>query len=359
MKSILGGVVAFVFGSEVVLGVEITTFSDPEASNVQQDGSVLPYSPSGTDLVNQGQETLLNVTSSQIPQDGFPLLGVYDGFYSNGTSTNTFFRQGFPVELTFNLEVSTAPDGYDITSIETFMGWVGATSQAQGNQTYAVEVSCVNSESFLPLATVDFKPFEDENRSNFDSQVIISEGAGMNIAAGVDAIRIVLFDPIGGTTGVVSGPGSFDGTVIREIDIHGVARTNSPYEEWQETHWQDPSTPLSAPVQDPDDDGVVNLLEFALGTSPVQRDEAHQFLEFDGEGYLQRRRKAILSGLEYQLQFSRDLSPDSWQEVEDEIIETILEDSEFETVRYSRVNGWRQEARGFVRLLVRERTVEE
>ena len=89
----------------------------------------------------------------------------------------------------------------------------------QGNQTYSVEYSVVGSALYSPLATVAYAPFAATDGTNFESMVTITDTGGV-LAAGVDSIRFTFADP---------GPGgAFPGTVVREIDVVGVASVPEP-----------------------------------------------------------------------------------------------------------------------------------
>jgi PKD repeat protein/glucose/arabinose dehydrogenase len=49
-----------------------------------------------------------------------------------------------------------------------------------------------------------------------------------------------------------------------------VTLTDSPFQLWQAAHFnEDANSPAAQPLADPDNDGLSNLLEYALGTSPV------------------------------------------------------------------------------------------
>ena len=187
-------------------------------------GPVLPYSAfaSSTDLINAGQPTLSSATVSATFGSVFPGTGINDGNYTNTTTHNAFFRSGldFPATATYDLNVGVNTFGYDITSINSFMGWQGASSMAQGNQTYTIAYSVVGSALYSALATVAYSPFTG-NGSNYDSMVTVTDSGGV-LASGVDSVRFTFADP--GLGGGVSNPG----TVVREIDVVGVASVPEP-----------------------------------------------------------------------------------------------------------------------------------
>jgi len=184
---------------------------------------------SGTDLVNAGQATLsLGTTTAPFfgpaaTNDGLagPNNSNQNAFLSSGADlANSFTEADSRWWATYDLNVSVNILGYDITSIESFLGWQ-ANSELHANQTYSVEVSTVGSSSYLALTSVSYAPFTSVNGTDHESHVTITEDATGILATGVDSIRFK-FDNPGG------GPGSADGTVIREIDVHGVATVPEP-----------------------------------------------------------------------------------------------------------------------------------
>jgi len=190
--------------------------------------------PSSTDLVNQGQPTLASpYTSSTTPNFGAGT--VNNGKAARTTSDCAFYRTSnkvFPATLVFNLNVSSNTLGYNITQIDSFAGWDGGGTQTQANQKFTVEYSVVGSDTWTSLASVDFNPFSNTNSNTpAYSQCIIADYDSGILASGVDALRFVYDDP------TISG-GANGGTVLQEIDIHGVPTSTSK-----------PSTPdVSAPT---------------------------------------------------------------------------------------------------------------
>lgn len=198
----------------VVAGVSSTTALDYAAS------------ASSTDLINSGQSTLASATISS-SNAAFPGSGMHDGVYSNTAGQNTFFQTGshFPAIATFTLDTSVNTAGYDIANITSLMGWA-TVSQAHANQTYAIEVSTVGDAGYTALAVVSNKPFPDTDGSAYESKVEVSHPSGL-LASGADAVRFTFLDPVG-PDGVTPGPGQFDGTVVREIDVIGTPTVAAP-----------------------------------------------------------------------------------------------------------------------------------
>lgn len=182
---------------------------------------------SSTDLINRGQPTLAGATVG-VAHASFPAAGLNDGSSTNDVSGgNTFFPLTSPasfngtdgtVAATFDLNVSGNPRGYDITSIRSFMGWQGTASGIQANQTYTVSVRKVGSTAYADIATVSYLPFTDLDGTHDESQVTIAEDGGGILASGVSSVRFTFLNPLSSVTG---GTGSHQGTVIRELDVHG------------------------------------------------------------------------------------------------------------------------------------------
>ncbi|MEO5712327.1 MAG: sialate O-acetylesterase [Luteolibacter sp.] len=192
--------------------------------------SSLAYSSdvSTTDLINSGQSTLQLPSQVSASNTSFPGTGINNGGYSNTSADNTFFQVSvtpthFPATATYFLNTSTNPQGYNITSIRSFMGWYHTNSMAQANQTYTVAIRLVGSTDYNLLTPVSFKPFTDVGGASataaFESKVNITDSNGY-LATGVDSIRFTFSNPVG-PDGVLSSTGANKGTVIREIDVIG------------------------------------------------------------------------------------------------------------------------------------------
>jgi hypothetical protein len=188
----------------------------------QNSTTALAYAgaTSATDLINAGQATL--ASAAVTPSHGsFSGNGINDGVYANSPLTaNTFFQYDihFPATATFELNLTGAPHGYDLASIDSFMGWA-TVSQRQANQDYTVEVSVVGSDGFRPLVHVKYTPFSG-NGGNYETRVTITEDTTGVLAANVDAIRFLFADP--------GNNGSTPGTLVREMDVQGAPSAAAP-----------------------------------------------------------------------------------------------------------------------------------
>lgn len=198
-----------------------------------EDQVLLAYSNdfSSSDLINLGSSSLESWTST--PAFGSGGLGnsfvadyMNDGVYATGDKKNTYFdpsRLTPPAVVTYNLNTTIAPQGYNLNSISVFMGW-GFQSRVQANHHYTIEVSLINSADYILLETVEFLPFPDGDfEGNYESKVTLVEDTSGILASGVDSIRFTFSDPGGGNP-----PAYVAGTVIREIDVVGFAVGSDP-----------------------------------------------------------------------------------------------------------------------------------
>nr|MCU0781325.1 hypothetical protein [Akkermansiaceae bacterium] len=177
---------------------------------------------SASDLINAGQATLAGAAVTAT-HGGFPGSGINDGATQDFTAPggNTFFQYDthFPAAATYQLNLASAPNGYTIHSIRSFMGWA-TVSQFQANQTYTVEVSVVGSSGYRPLAHVSYKPFSGSG-GNYETMVTVSEDTSGVLAEHVDAVRFLFADP--GNAGTAP-----QGTLVREIDVEGSPTATAP-----------------------------------------------------------------------------------------------------------------------------------
>jgi surface-anchored protein len=98
----------------------------------------------------------------------------------------------------------------------------------------------------------------------------------------------------------------------------------SPFEQWQAAHWP-PGTPRSiiGPESDPDEDGVINLLEHAFGMNPKSLDPdglpTPALVRIDGEqfGALTYQRNKAATDLTFEVVAASSLNAPEWQVLSD------------------------------------------
>jgi len=151
--------------------------------------------------------------------------------------------------VTYNLDLTASPSGYDIKEIRLFSGWTD-----RAGQSYRIEyASAASPSTFCVLGAVS-APFTTSGSLLTRTYDL----TGANVLTGVAALRFVMID--NGLAG--------SGTVFREIDVLGTATSgNSPrYTAWA-AHY--PGTDLTNPAADADGDGMTNQQEFAFGLDPT------------------------------------------------------------------------------------------
>ncbi|MEQ1828577.1 MAG: LamG-like jellyroll fold domain-containing protein, partial [Pirellula sp.] len=110
--------------------------------------------------------------------------------------------------LTYNLDLATNPNGYDITAINTYTGW---KDPGRDDQNYIVLVSTVlNPTVFVNLSTINFVP-----AANTPSASSVSIGGGV-LASSVAAVRFQFINPENGYVG------------YRELDVIGTPTAIAP-----------------------------------------------------------------------------------------------------------------------------------
>ena len=210
--------------------IEIQTES-ASALFPNEDDALLVYVDdfSSGDLINEGSPSLLDWTSTPAFGSGgvgnsFVAEYMNDGVYERGDKKNTYFDPSrLPAVVTYNLDLSVATLGYNLTSIATFMGW-GFESRVHVHQDYKIEYSVVGSADYVLLTDVLFTPFADltDFEGNYESKVKVIENDSGVLATGVDSVRFT-FNDTGGPAGDFAL-----GTVIREIDVVGFAVGGDP-----------------------------------------------------------------------------------------------------------------------------------
>ena len=113
-------------------------------------------------------------------------------------------------ETVYEFDLNASPQGYDISEIRMFSGWM----DSRAGQSYTLDYSVVGEDEWINLGTVS------ELISNGSLLTRTYDAAGGLIASGVDAIRMIQVD-----TGTVGS-----GTVFREIDVIGTARGSNSSE---------------------------------------------------------------------------------------------------------------------------------
>ena len=198
--------------------------------------------------------------------------------------------------VTYNLDLTASPLGYDIMEIRLFSGW----ADARTGQSYRIEYAPVAMPTtFTRLGTV--------------SAALTTSGSlltrtcdltGTTLLTGAAALRFVMID--NGLAG--------SGSVFREIDVLGTATSGNPpdYNAWVANF---PGTDLTNPVADADGDGMTNQQEYAFGTNPISGSSVSPItvpLDRSNGTFTYQRRPNSLTHLTCTIWTSMDLS--TWSE---------------------------------------------
>lgn len=177
--------------------------------------------------------------------------------------------------ITVNLDTSVHTSGYDLTGIETIFGWSNS-SNGRSNQGYEIILTYTDNSTATLAGPVHWEPnspaqywtkvsFADDEGGVLQSDQINHDGT-TTLGSGVIAsgVKAVTFD--------ITNDANPGGVIIaREFDIFGYP-TGGPYtelESWRLEHFgTSEGTGNYADDADFDNDGNVNLMEFAMATDP-------------------------------------------------------------------------------------------
>ena len=153
------------------------------------------WNPSNSDLVNAGSGALAGMTTDF--QQGTPdFLSFPDPALINGTadavdSDAVFDDDGFT--LTFALDTSATPQGYDITGTDTYAAGPSSGSDSRGDQHYTLLVEYVDDPgNFILLGTFD----AITGGVSGGTKLMVRGGGGAtdSMAERVSAVRFVIPD---------------------------------------------------------------------------------------------------------------------------------------------------------------------
>ena len=113
----------------------------------------------------------------------------------------------------------------------------------------------------------------------------------------------------------------FDNVVLTEVN------TSSNF-----ITWLDSDNLIADPNQDTDGHGLRNLVEYAMGTSPIERDVLNVLSNQVGNAFRITRRIGSSAGLSYHMESSPDLSEGSWTTVPGVVAAVVGTNAGFETV---------------------------
>jgi autotransporter-associated beta strand protein len=205
-----------------------------------------------------------------------------------------------PIVMTYALDTTSNPAGYDIKEIRMFTG----AYAGRAGQSYDVLYSLVgDTETFILLGTVLTPPTEYGAimTRTYDSTAGSTPDAGPAILTGVAQIRFNI-RPLPNT----------NGAVWREIDVTGTATgagSGATYADWA-----DANGVTGGSNGDSDNDGNSNLIEYALLLDPTGFDGSPG--DFNGRLLsFTKRGEAVTNGdVTYAIETSPNLQP-PWSSV--------------------------------------------
>ena len=177
---------------------------------------------SNSDLLQQAGVVTTTVGYSAFATFGQPDPVLRDGS-AGGNTTGTGDWPNLVMEvsaqspqftITFDLDLTGAPLGYDLTNIDSFSGW----SDNRASHLHNIYYSVVGSAAYTQVLSGLGGAFGDSFGSAQSSgglKVGVTDSTGV-IASGVDSIRFEMF------------PGAAGGHVYREIDVIGIATVPEP-----------------------------------------------------------------------------------------------------------------------------------
>lgn len=164
---------------------------------------------SSTDLINQGQATLLSYESTSPATYFGGSFNVLNNGVGGGSFIDAASDAANPFTLTYNFNTSVNEFGYDITGIDTYA--VGFGFAGISWQRYEILYSVVGSNNLISLGT-----FTNNDTNNYYTKIALTSDSGP-IASNVDQIQFVL--------DAQSNP---NGTGWTELDVIGVASVPEP-----------------------------------------------------------------------------------------------------------------------------------
>lgn len=246
------------------------------------------YTVAGNDLL---QTSVASVADGLVLSAAYNIDGgnnsasvLADGSFGGADASGSIVIEGG--SITYTLDTSIAPDGYQIQAIHTYAGW---NDTGRDNQRYSVSYATVAQPGvWIPIASISNDPPQKLN------QVSISGIA----ATGVLAIRFTFPSPQ--ENGAVG---------YKEFDVFGAPTQPlvdaTDYDVWAQSH------SVAGGVEDDDDgDGLTNAEEYAFGLLPDSPSSCSPILtplDRSTGKFLYARREARLTGFEFTIWTSPDL----------------------------------------------------
>ncbi|NQT54549.1 PEP-CTERM sorting domain-containing protein [bacterium] len=199
--------------SAVFDNVAVGTLIGDTVQTTQQTST--GFTVSGTDLIEgltptvvgniNAEEGVTTSDPSALTNGAFGTPGVSGGNASEVVAIHN------NTTLTYELDLTGAPDGYNIDAINTYAGW---NDQGRDEQSYTVLVSQVDDPSLF--FSIDMVSYNPGDLSPSDTSVSVSSASLLPILSGVGAIRFSFGSLENGYVG------------FREFDVFGYATVPEP-----------------------------------------------------------------------------------------------------------------------------------
>ena len=223
----------FLFRAFCVLVLVVGAVSFAQATLVMvveesSSGDQLAYADqmSATDLIDVSQATFVSATSmgytpiSDAADPGGPDNVLNDGDYGrDGMGVSPGYQYwgeaAFDIDdvwsVTYSLNTTLKPEGYDLATIDVFTGEGGKRDA----QHYKVYVDYVGGSSNVLLGDFQADGLKYDEGPNFTTHTQLANDTGGAFATGVSAITFELYGSFPADWGNI-------GNVYREIDVQGV-----------------------------------------------------------------------------------------------------------------------------------------
>jgi len=260
-----------------------------------------------TDLINQGQATYLSGSMNVSGSNGTVFDSLRDGAGSTSDLSKVLFLNGtvsYPATMDFNLNLNPTTggnaNGYDISALQVIAGWSNTCNFC--NQSFALYVKPVVSSTFVQVGGAIVN---DGGSTVCATETILTDTNGI-VASGVATVRLVFNIPPSGVTALV----------LQDIDVSGSATTN--YQAWRNgafaTYAQRTDPTISSELNTPANDGITNLMKYALLIDPMTNGKANLPTSSQQSGYLTLtyRQNKLATDLTYTVQVSDTLTGNNW-----------------------------------------------
>ena len=217
------------------------------STDLAQTEFVRTSATGGTDIRNRGAE-LFNGT-----------IGNGDG----DTNDSGEVRTSSADTITIELDTSVNTLGYDISGITTVFGW-NTAANGRSNQGYGITLNFADGTTDTLVSPTHWEP---NDPAFFYTTVSFAPSVGSRMASGVESITFDISEDANARGFVVAREFDIFGTpTIAPDDAEVIAV--SAIDDWRILNFGSANTSLAADGEDPDKDGLPNLLEYAIGQDP-------------------------------------------------------------------------------------------